>query len=198
MADWHGTERMWVIHPWPWYWLVWPWWGGRMYRIVIGVTADVGVPSIYLVVSVWSSHTGSLLNSKATLVTKWTMNCGAKRTKYQQEIVAICALVIFVGVHSQISLTLKWFKQCTWLFRYQFCQILWYMMTSSNGDILSVTGHLCGGIHRSPVNSPLKNYWRGALMFSLICAWINGWVYNREAGDLRRHRAHYDVTVMRQ
>ena len=32
--------------------------------------------------------------------------------------------------------------------------------------------------------------------FFFICAWINGWVNNREAGDLRRHRAHYDVTVM--
>ena len=42
------------------------------------------------------------------------------------------------------------------------------------------------GIHRWPVT----------LMFSLICAWINGWVNNREAGDLRRHRAHYDVIVM--
>ena len=52
------------------------------------------------------------------------------------------------------------------------------------------------GIHRSPVNSPLKGQWRGALMFSLICVWINGWVNNREAGDLRRYRAHYDVTVM--
>ena len=41
------------------------------------------------------------------------------------------------------------------------------------------------GIHRSPVNSPHKDQWRGALMFSLICAWINGWVNNREAGDLR-------------
>ena len=30
------------------------------------------------------------------------------------------------------------------------------------------------GIHRSPVNSPHKGQWRGALMFSLICAWING------------------------
>ena len=28
-------------------------------------------------------------------------------------------------------------------------------------------------------------------MFSLICVWINGWVNNREAGDLRRHRAHF-------
>ena len=33
-------------------------------------------------------------------------------------------------------------------------------------------------------------------MLSLICVWINGWVNNREAGNLRRHRGHYDVTVM--
>ena len=29
-----------------------------------------------------------------------------------------------------------------------------------------------------------------------ICTWINGWINNGEAGDLRRHRAHYGVTVM--
>ena len=52
------------------------------------------------------------------------------------------------------------------------------------------------GIQRSPGNSPHKGQWRGALMFSSICAWINVWVNNGEAGDLRRHRAHYDVTVM--
>ena len=51
-------------------------------------------------------------------------------------------------------------------------------------------------IHRSPVKSPQKGQWHGALMFSLICTRINGWVNNGEAGDLRRHRAHYDVTVM--
>ena len=54
-----------------------------------------------------------------------------------------------------------------------------------------------GNSHRSPVNSSHKGQWRGALMFSLICAWINGWVKNRKAGDLRRHRAHYDVSVMK-
>ena len=52
------------------------------------------------------------------------------------------------------------------------------------------------GIHRSPVNSPQKGQWRRALMFSLICVWINGWVNNREADDLRRYRAHHDVIVM--
>ena len=34
-------------------------------------------------------------------------------------------------------------------------------------------------IHRLPVHSTHKGQWRGALMFSLICAWINGWVNNR-------------------
>ena len=42
------------------------------------------------------------------------------------------------------------------------------------------------GIHRSPVNSLHKGQWRGAFMFSLICAWIYLWVNNCEAGDLRR------------
>ena len=52
------------------------------------------------------------------------------------------------------------------------------------------------GIHRSPVNSPHKGQWRWALMFSLIYVWMNDWVNNREAGDLRRYRAHYDFIVM--
>ena len=54
------------------------------------------------------------------------------------------------------------------------------------------------GIHRSTVNSPHKGQWRGALMFSLICVWINDWVNNREAGDLRRYRVQYDVILMNQ
>ena len=57
------------------------------------------------------------------------------------------------------------------------------MMTSSNGKIFRITG-------------PHKGQWRGALMFSLICARINDWVNNPEAGDLRRYRGHYDVNVM--
>ena len=47
---------------------------------------------------------------------------------------------------------------------------------------------ICAGNH--------KGQWRGALMFPLICVWINGWVNNGEASDLRRYQAHYDVTVM--
>ena len=52
------------------------------------------------------------------------------------------------------------------------------------------------GIHRSTVNSSYKGQWRGALIFSLICAWIDSWINNREGGDLGRYRSHYDVTAM--
>ena len=77
-----------------------------------------------------------------------------------------------------------------------------FIMTSSNGNMFRVTGFCAGnspvteGIHWSLVNSPHTDQWRRALMFSLICAWTSGWVNNQDAGDLRHHHTHYDVTVM--
>ena len=70
------------------------------------------------------------------------------------------------------------------------------MMTSSDGKKFPCYWPFVRGIHRSPVNSPYKGQWHGAFMFSLICVWINGWVNNREAGDLRRYRAHYGIIVI--
>ena len=55
-----------------------------------------------------------------------------------------------------------------------------------------VTGLMC----REFTCDQYKGQWCGNLMFSLICTWTNGWVNNRHASDLRRHRAHYDVIVM--
>ena len=72
----------------------------------------------------------------------------------------------------------------------------WIMMTSSNGNIFRVTGHLCGEFTGDRWIPRKKGQWLRALMFSLFFAWINGWANNGEAGDLRHHRAHYDVTVM--
>ena len=73
------------------------------------------------------------------------------------------------------------------------------MMTSwsSNGNIFRVTGPLCGestGHRWIPLTKAMQ--WCGALMFSLICTWTNSWVNNGDAGDWRRHRAHYDVIAM--
>ena len=70
------------------------------------------------------------------------------------------------------------------------------IMTLSNENFFPRYWPFVRGIHRSPVNSPYKGQWRGSLMFSLICARINGWVNSREAGDVRQHRAHYDVILM--
>ena len=52
------------------------------------------------------------------------------------------------------------------------------------------------GNDRSPVIPRTKASDVELWCFSLICVWINGWVNNHEGGDLRRYRAHYDVTVM--
>ena len=80
-----------------------------------------------------------------------------------------------------------WFRECLWLhWRRQpgTTQSSYYstsalisphMMASSSGNICLVIGLLLG-------------QWRGA---------TNGWANNRDAGDLRRHRAHYDVIVMK-
>ena len=63
-------------------------------------------------------------------------------------------------------------------------------------EIFSTSLALCAGNSPVPVISPHKGQRRGALMSYLICVWINGWENNREAGELRRYRTHYDVTVM--
>ena len=90
----------------------------------------------------------------------------------------------------------------TWPFCTKFA-IAWWRHQMETFSALLVTGnHLPWywssllGKFLSPLDSPNKGQWRGALVFSLICAWINGRAYNRDADDLRCYRAHYDVTVM--
>ena len=52
------------------------------------------------------------------------------------------------------------------------------------------------GIHLSAVNSHTKASDAEHRCFLWSAPWLNGWVNNREAGDLRRHRGHYDVIVI--
>ena len=68
----------------------------------------------------------------------------------------------------------------------------WHHQMETFSELLA----LCAVNSKVPVSSPHKGQWRGALMFSFICARINDWVNIREDGDLRRHRGHYDVIVM--
>ena len=83
-----------------------------------------------------------------------------------------------------------------YVFRYMIAQVL-----GQHDDVIKWKHFPCNWpfvrrIHRSPVNSPLKGQWRGALIFSLMCAWTDSWTNNGNAGDLRRYCAHYDITVM--
>ena len=68
----------------------------------------------------------------------------------------------------------------------KFYRTWWRHQTETFSTLLAVVR----GIHRPQVNSPHKGQWRGALMFSLICAWTNVWVNNHS------HSAQYDVIVM--
>ena len=66
--------------------------------------------------------------------------------------------------------TVQWCFQVGTLVTKRWREVSFVMMASSNGNIFSVTDPFC--------NSPHKGQWRGALIFSLICARINGWVNN--------------------
>ena len=70
------------------------------------------------------------------------------------------------------------------------------LCTHDDLKIFRVTGHLRGEFTGPRWIPRTKGQWRRALMFSLICVWINGWVNNREVGDLRHYCAQYDVIVM--
>ena len=74
--------------------------------------------------------------------------------------------------------------------------LVYTMMTSSNGIIFRVTGPMCGWFtgHRriSLTKASDPELW----CFLWSAPWINGWVNNREAGDLRRHCGYYDVIAM--
>ena len=79
-----------------------------------------------------------------------------------------------------------------WKYQYWFRSI----MTSSSGNIFRVTGLLYGTFTDHRWIPLTRDSVVASLMFSLICAWTIGWANDRDAGDLRRYRAHYDVHVI--
>ena len=86
-----------------------------------------------------------------------------------------------------------------WINRLDYQMYDWGYFTFGHDDIIKWKHFprywpLVQGIHFSLVNSPHKGQWRGALMFSLIWIWTDGWVNNRDAGDLGCYRTHYDIT----
>ena len=118
------------------------------------------------------------------------------------------ALVWLIVALEKEEQTIRWFTECPcnlFILKPLFMQISYvlsspetnhyFKLTSSNGNISRVTGPLCGEF-TGPGEFPAQRPVTRSLMFSLICARINGWVNNRYAGDLRRNQVHYDVIVM--
>ena len=104
----------------------------------------------------------------------------------------VCRIELKVYSHpggSGVFLLSTWLPQSYDI--YSFSNFLWWRHQMETFSALLA---LCAG--NSPVNGEFPAQWRGTLMFYLICTWINGWVNNSKAGDLRCHRAHYGVTVM--
>ena len=101
-------------------------------------------------------------------------------------------LLYLIGITLQVGLVQSIPPYSLGLFCLHWGNCMWViMMTSSNGNIVHVTGPLCGEFTGEfPSQRPVM--WS----FDNFCAWIKGWVNNREAGDLRRYRAHYDIIVM--
>ena len=107
-------------------------------------------------------------------------------------------MCIFNGIKRVLILNLKQWRRVT-VITIQRGFVLRNFKGLFHDDVIKWTKFPCNwpfvrGIHRSPVNSPHKGQWRGAVMFSLICVWTNGWVDNQDAAELGRHRDHYDVT----
>ena len=64
-------------------------------------------------------------------------------------------------------------------------------------ETISALPAICAG--KSSVTDEFLAKWQVSWSFDFfICAWIIRWVNNRKVGDLRRHRAHYDVIEMPQ
>ena len=70
---------------------------------------------------------------------------------------------------------------------YTFSEFTWWRHQMETFSALLA---ICAGNSPVPGEFPTQRQRRGALIFSLICVWINGWVNNRDAGNLRRYRAH--------
>ena len=92
-----------------------------------------------------------------------------------QIVLCVCNFIMFISVSSRLVLQLLWVD---------------LLVNNTHDDVIKLKHFprywpFVQGIDRSPLNSLHKGQWRKALMFSLIWAWMNGWVNNHEAGDLR-------------
>ena len=119
------------------------------------------------------------------------------------------------------NLVTRWYGMISKLFgsllrvskSFEWCPYRWYQTNSSAWHTILAISHEWWTwlrhqmetfprywpffLGKPPMDSPHKGQWCGALMCSLICDCTNGWANNRDVGEFRRHRAHYDVTVIK-
>ena len=70
------------------------------------------------------------------------------------------------------------------------------IMTPSNGNLSALLALWAGNSPATGEGETKASADAELWCFLWSASWINVWVNNCEAGDLRRHRAHYDVTVI--
>ena len=119
-----------------------------------------------------------------------------KEDIFENVICRVCVILIQDPDNFPNYTEQEWYKLWITWYSNLAISITWWLHQM---ETLSAYWPFVWGIHRSPANSPHKGQlvtWSSDV--SLICAWIHGSVNNRKAGDLRRHRAHYDVSVMIQ
>ena len=100
---------------------------------------------------------------------------------------------------NSLALSLKkWTLFCSWFLTWFLILDLWFHCDipwwRHQMETFSALLAICAG--NSPVTGEFPAQRPVTRSFDVFCAWINGWVNNLEANDLRRYRAHYDVTVM--
>ena len=124
-------------------------------------------------------------------------DCNIRRHQFTYENFPVTLSIYPVKV-THLVLTMKLPTKLWWILNicpYKPCS---HMMTPSNGNIFRVTDPLCGEFngHRWIPRTKASDAELWCFLWTISDAWINCWVNNRVAGDLRRYRAHYDVTVM--
>ena len=110
-----------------------------------------------------------------------------------------CEFVLFIKTHFYGGHSLHISCRITHLLHLYFLFLWWlHQMETCSASLAFFAGNSPVTAGNSPVTGefPSHRQWRGALVFSLIYAWKNGWVHHQDAGDLRRHCAHNDVKVM--
>ena len=127
----------------------------------------------------WRHH--NVYSETITKIKRWTNKRNTTAGPYYWYVVYMICVIVRMLTASRQDLRASFIHQ--WV----------GMMTSSNGNIFRVTGHLCEEFTGSRGFPAQRSVTRS---FDVFFIWINGWVNNREAGDLSHYRPHYDAIVM--